>query len=140
MKKTILLGLAVCLSVSTFGQLKPDDDFKFGPYSLAEQALVDKGLIVETYMPDKPSGHMIGSISFPDGKDPNGSQQVVLVNFGKEDATVARAEGQSMATFQYSPQQAEQFLFAEGWDHYHDRFMTRAYVQEGLNAYNAAIK
>jgi hypothetical protein len=39
-----------------------------------------------------------------------------------------------MASFNYSPQQAEQFLFAEGWDKYHDRYFTRCYVQEGENA------
>ena len=47
-------------------------------------------------------------------------------------------EGQSMAESHYSPAQAEQFLFAEGWDKYHDRFFTRGYVQEGLDAYSKA--
>jgi hypothetical protein len=52
-----------------------------------------------------------------------------------EDAAPAREEGKSMAESRYTSAQAEQFLFAEGWDKYHDRFLTRAYVQEGLDAY-----
>ena len=34
--------------------------------------------------------------------------------------------------------QAHEFLFAQGWDKYHDRFFTRCYVQEGEDAYNKA--
>jgi hypothetical protein len=41
-----------------------------------------------------------------------------------------------MAEFHYSPSQAHEFLFAQGWDKYHDRFFTRCYVQEGENAYD----
>ena len=44
-----------------------------------------------------------------------------------------------MAEFHYDRYQAEQFLFAEGWDKYHDRFFTRCYVQEGDNAYDEAL-
>jgi hypothetical protein len=40
-----------------------------------------------------------------------------------EDAAVARSEGESMASFHYSRAMANQFLFAEGWDKYHDRFL-----------------
>ena len=42
-----------------------------------------------------------------------------------------------MASFNYSRPQAEQFLFAESWDKYHDRYFTRCYVHEGENAYDA---
>jgi hypothetical protein len=43
-------------------------------------------------------------------------------------------------TFHYSRAMANQFLFAEGWDKYLDRFLTRAYVQEGTDAFNKAFK
>ena len=55
-----------------------------------------------------------------------------------EDAAAARVEGKSMAQSHYSPSQAEQFLFAEGWDKYHSRFLTRPYIQEGMDAYKSA--
>ncbi len=38
------------------------------------------------------------------------------------------------------PSQAYEFLFAQGWDKYHDRFFTRCYVQEGEAAYDKAVK
>jgi hypothetical protein len=57
-----------------------------------------------------------------------------------EDAQPAREQGKSMAEFHYSPQQAHEFLFAQGYEKYHDRFFTRCYVQEGENAYEAAVK
>jgi len=40
-----------------------------------------------------------------------------------------------MAEFRYTFSMTQQFLFAEGWDKYHSRFFTRAYVQEGMDAY-----
>ena len=70
----------------------------------------------------------------------NNPQSVVCFVFGIEDAEPARKEGRSMAEFQYSPSQAHEFLFAQGWDKYHDRFFTRCYVQEAENAYDEAIK
>jgi hypothetical protein len=60
--------------------------------------------------------------------------------FGKEDASAARSEGLSMAEFHYNRAMANQFIFAESWDKYHDRFLTRAYVQEGMEAYEKASK
>jgi hypothetical protein len=67
--------------------------------------------------------------------------KVVAFVFGMEDAEPARREGQTMAEFHYSPAEAEQFLFAEGWDKYRpDRFFTRAYVQEGMEAFKKAAK
>jgi hypothetical protein len=68
------------------------------------------------------------------------TNDVVIFNFGIEDSQAARAEGRSMRAFNYAPAQAEQFLFAEGWNKYHDRFFTRAYVQEGMDAFWSAVK
>jgi len=45
-----------------------------------------------------------------------------------------------MAECHYSPSQAHEFLFAQGWDKYHDRFFTRCYVQEGEAAYDKAVE
>src|SRR2546430_13397146 len=52
----------------------------------------------------------------------------------------SRKEGRSMAECHYSPSQAHEFLFAQGWDKYHDRFFTRCYVQEGAAAYDEAVE
>jgi hypothetical protein len=38
----------------------------------------------------------------------------------------------------YSPQMAQQFLFAVGWDKYKDRYFARADVQKGIAAFNPA--
>lgn len=112
-----------------------------------EQALVDKGAVMEMYKPDEHSRHFIAHIdSVTDPKTgktrnvPNKSQRVVCFVFGIEDAEAAREQGRSMAEFHYSPSQAHEFLFAQGWDKYHDRFFTRCYVQEGENAYDTAVK
>src|SRR5262249_27111996 len=108
-----------------------------------EQALVDKGAVMEMYKPDEHSGHFIANIdSVTDAKTakarntPKKSQAVVCFVFGIEDAQPAREQGRSMAECHYSPSQAHEFLFAQGWDNYHDRFFTRCYVQEGEDAYN----
>src|SRR5262245_4996804 len=112
-----------------------------------EQALVDKGAVMEMYKPDEHSRHFIAHIdSVTDPKTgktrspPNKSQNVVCFVFGMEDAEPAREQGRSMAEFHYSPSQAHEFLFAQGWDKYHDRFFTRCYVQEGEDAYDKAVK
>jgi hypothetical protein len=112
-----------------------------------EQALVDKGAIMQMYKPDEHSRHFIAHIdSVTDPQTararnvPNKSQTVVCFVFGIEDAEPAREQGRSMAEFQYSPSQAHEFLFAQGWDKYHDRFFTRCYVQEGEKAYDEATK
>jgi len=111
-----------------------------------EQALLDKGAVMEMYKPDEHSGHFIGHIdSVTDPKTgkarntSNKSQAVVCFVFGIEDAQPAREQGRSMAECHYSPSQAHEFLFAQGWDKYHDRFFTRCYVQEGEDAYNKAV-
>ena len=106
--------------------------FTQGPLTAEEQALHDKNLIMEVYEPDNPSGHEVWN------DEKTGSE--LVYNFGIEDATAARDEGRSMAGFNYTKEMADKFLFAEGWDKYHDRFFTRAYVQEGMAAYTAARK
>ena len=68
------------------------------------------------------------------------SEPVLIFVFGKEDASTARSEGLSMAEFHYNRAMANQFLFAQGWDKYHDRFFTRAYLEEGMGAYEKALK
>jgi hypothetical protein len=112
-----------------------------------EQALVNKGAIMEMYKPDEHSGHFIAhidSVTNPKTEKtrsvPNKSQAVVCFVFGIEDAEPAREQGRSMAEFHYSSSQAHEFLFAQGWDKYHDRFFTRCHVQEGENAYDKAVK
>ncbi len=101
---------------------------------------------MEMYKPDEHSGHFIAHIdSVTDPKTgkarniPNKSQPVLCFVFGIEDAQPAREQGRSMAECHYSPSQAHEFLFAQGWDKYHDRFFTRCYVQEGEDAYNKAV-
>src|SRR5258708_11076708 len=138
MKKLLIALTAGLFAVTTTAQaenLTPE-----------EQALVDKGATMETFDQNEHSRHQIVHIEgVQDSKGGkmrkiNNPDPVLCFVFGMEDAAPARAEGQNMAEMHYSPAQAEQFLFAEGWDKYHDRFFTRAYVQEGLEAFNAARK
>jgi hypothetical protein len=112
-----------------------------------EQDLVDKGAIMQMYKPDEHSRHFIAHIDSATDpqtgkarKIPKDSQKVVCFVFGIEDAEAAREQGRSMAEFHYSSSQAHEFLFAQGWDKYHDRFFTRCYVQEGENAYDKAVR
>ena len=117
---------------------------KAGDLSKQEQALVNKGAFMEMYKPDEHSRHFIAHISATDPrtaqKAERNSPAVVCFIFGIEDATPARNEGRSMAECKYTPQQAHEFLFAQGWGKYHDRFFTRCYVQEGEQAYDQAVK
>ena len=122
------------------------DNYFTASLTAEEQALYDKGATMERFNPSEHSGHSIAHISATrngrTGKtvkveDP---EPVLCFVFGMEDAEPARSEGRSMAESRYTPSEAEQFLFAEGWDKYHDRFFTRAYVQEGMDAYTAARK
>jgi hypothetical protein len=128
---------AFCL---TLGSSKADKLTK------EEQALVDKGRFMEMYKPDEHSRHFIANISATDPRTdkeravPTKSSAVVCFVFGMEDAKPARDEGRSMAECHYSPEQAHEFLFAEGWGKYHDRFFTRCYVQEGEAAYGQQVK
>jgi hypothetical protein len=112
-----------------------------------EQSLVDKGACMQMYKPDEHSRHFIARIDSATDpqtgktrKIPKDSQAVVCFVFGIEDAEPAREQGRSMAEFHYSASQAHEFLFAQGWDKYHDRFFTRCYVQEGEDAYDTAVK
>jgi hypothetical protein len=112
-----------------------------------EQSLVDKGACMQMYKPDEHSRHFIAHIDSATDpqtgktrKIPKDSQAVVCFVFGIEDAKPAREQGRSMAEFHYSASQAHEFLFAQGWDKYHDRFFTRCYVQEGEDAYDTAVK
>jgi hypothetical protein len=102
---------------------------------------------MEMYKPDEHSRHFIAhidSVTDPKtkkaSKTANNPQAVVCFVFGIEDAEPARKEGRSMAECHYSPSQAREFLFAQGWDKYHDRFFTRCYVQEGEAAYDKAVE
>ena len=116
-------------------------------FTKEEQALLDKNRTMQMYKPDEHSRHFVAHID--SATDPKtgekrkiskDAQSVLCFVFGIEDAQPAREQGKSMAEFKYSPQQAHEFLFAQGWEKYHDRFFTRCYVQEGENAYEAAVK
>ena len=116
-------------------------------FTKEEQALLDKNRIMQMYKPDEHSRHFIAQID--SATDPKtgekrkiskDAQAVLCFVFGMEDAKPAREQGRSMAEFHYSPEQAHEFLFAQGWDKYHDRFFTRCYIQEGEAAYEAAVK
>jgi hypothetical protein len=111
-----------------------------------EQALLNKGAVMEMYKPDEHSRHFITHIDAVADSQTRKTRKienpepVLCLVFGMEDAEAARKEGRSMAEFRYSRDQAHEFLFAQGWDKYHDRFFTRAYVQEGEDAYDEAMK
>jgi hypothetical protein len=121
---------------------------KAGDLSKEEQALVDKGAFMEMYKPDEHSRHFIAHIdSIKDGEtgkprkiSKDAPRALVCFVFGSEDAKPARDEGRSMAECHYTPSQAHEFLFAEGWDKYHDRFFTRCYVEQGEAAYDEVAK
>jgi hypothetical protein len=140
-KAQLRLLLIMTASLAPLSSVKPDT------LTTEEQALVNKGAVMQMYKPDEHSRHFIAHIdSATDpqtGKTrniPKDSQPVVCFVFGIEDAETARKEGRSMAEFHYSASQAHEFLFAQGWDRYHDRFFTRCYVQEGEDAYDKAVK
>lgn len=112
-----------------------------------EQAFVDKGAFMQMYKPDEHSRHFIAHIdAVTDAKTgktrkmANNSRPVLCFVFGIEDAQPAREQGRSMAECHYTPSQAHEFLFAQGWDKYHDRFFTRCYVQEGEAAYEEVAR
>src|SRR6266404_3237798 len=120
---------------------------KADSFTKEEQALIKKNMVMQMYKPDERSRHFVARLdSATDPKTgdtrkiPVKSQAVVCFVFGTEDAQPAREQGRSMAEFKYTPQQAHEFLFAQGWDKYHDRFFTRCYVQEGEAAYETAVK
>jgi len=115
-------------------------------FTKEEQALIKKNMVMQMYKPDEHSRHFVAQLE--SATDPKTGEKrkiskdarsVVCFVFGIEDAQPAREQGKSMAECKYSSQQAHEFLFAQGWDKYHDRFFTRCYVQEGENAYQEAI-
>ena len=138
--KRILLVVAPALSASVFTAfcgILLTANAAFGNVSSEmtdeAKALIDQGLTMEVYQPDKHSGCHVDYIIAESKKT-----RVAILIFGMEDVGVARSQGISMAESKYTPDMAEQFLLAEGWSKYHDRFFTRAYVQEGMDAYEKA--
>lgn len=115
-------------------------------YTKEEQALIKKSMVMQMYKPDEHSRHFVAHID--SATDPKTGEKrnvpknaaVVCFVFGTEDAQPAREQGKSMAECKYSPQQAHEFLFAQGYEKYHDRFFTRCYVQEGEAAYEQQVK
>jgi hypothetical protein len=140
-KQPLRLLLTIATSLIAIGSSKADK------FTKEEQALLDKNRVMQMYKPDEHSRHFIANID--SATDPKTGEKrkiskdasaVLCFVFGMEDAQPAREQGRSMAEFRYSPQQAHEFLFAQGWDKYHDRFFTRCYVQEGENAYEEGVK
>ena len=136
--RLLLISAAFCVALNSS---------KADKFTKEEQALLDKNRTMEMYKPDEHSRHFVARID--SATDPKTGETrkiskdanaVLCFVFGMEDAQPARNEGRSMAECQYSPSQAHEFLFAEGWNKYHDRFFTRCYVQEGENAYNESVK
>src|SRR5438874_8063080 len=140
-KQPLKLLLISATAFLTIGSSQEDK------FTKEEQAIVDKNRIMQMYKPDEHSRHFIAHID--SATDPKtgekrkiskDAQAVLCFVFGLEDAQPAREQGRSMAESHYSPQQAHEFLFAQGWDKYHDRFFTRCYVQEGEDAYQNEVK
>jgi hypothetical protein len=136
--RLFLITAAFCLGLSST---------KADKFTKEEQALLDKNRIMQMYKPDEHSRHFVAHIDSATGpktgekrKISKDASAVLCFVFGMEDAQPAREQGNSMAEFHYTPQQAHEFLFAQGWEKYHDRFFTRCYVQEGESAYEAAVK
>ena len=136
--RLLLISAAFCAALSSS---------KADKFTKEEQALLDKNRVMQMYKPDEHSRHFVAQID--SATDPKTGEKrkiskdasaVLCFVFGIEDAKPAREQGKSMAEFHYTPQQAHEFLFAQGYEKYHDRFFTRCYVQEGENAYEEAIK
>ena len=139
--RPLTLSLVAAAAFITISSSKADK------FTKEEQALLNKNRIMQMYKPDEHSRHFIAQIE--SAADPKTGEKrkiskdaeaVLCFVFGMEDAQPAREQGRSMAEFHYTPSQAHEFLFAQGWDKYHDRFFTRCYVQEGEAAYEAAVK
>jgi hypothetical protein len=140
-KQPLRLLLVTAASFIAIGSSQADK------FTKEEQALLNKNRTMEMYKPDEHSRHFVARVD--SATDPKTGETrkiskdasaVLCFVFGMEDAKPARDEGRSMADCHYSPQQAHEFLFAQGWDKYHDRFFTRCYVQEGEAAYETAVK
>ncbi|HWY52562.1 MAG TPA: hypothetical protein VNW72_13890 [Chthoniobacterales bacterium] len=140
-KRSLRLLLIMAAAFITLSSTQADN------FTKEEQALLDKNRTMEMYKPDEHSRHFVANIE--SATDPKTGEKrkiskdasaVLCFVFGMEDAKPAREQGRSMAECKYSPQQAHEFLFAQGWGKYHDRFFTRCYVQEGEAAYEATAK
>ena len=136
--RLLLISAAFCVALSSS---------KADKLTKEEQALLNKNRIMQMYKPDEHSRHFIAHIdSATDPKTgekrkiPKDAQGALCFVFGMEDAQPAREQGHSMAEFHYGPEQAHEFLFAQGWDKYHDRFFTRCYVEEGEDAYQKEVR
>jgi hypothetical protein len=135
--RLLLISAAFCVALSSS---------KADKFTKEEQALLNKNRIMQMYKPDEHSRHFIAHID--SATDPKtgekrkikDAQGALCFVFGMEDAQPAREQGRSMAEFHYTPQQAHEFLFAQGWDKYHDRFFTRCYVEEGEDAYQKEVR
>jgi hypothetical protein len=140
-KRSLRLLLIMAAAFITLSSSKADN------FTKEEQTLLDKNRTMQMYKPDEHSRHFIARIE--SAADPKtgekrkiskDAQAVLCFVFGMEDAKPAREQGRSMAEFHYTSSQAHEFLFAQGWDKYHDRFFTRCYVQEGEDAYQKEVK
>src|SRR5438067_13298448 len=136
--RVLAISAAFCLALSTS---------KADKFTKEQQALLDQNRARELYKPDEHSRHFIAQIDSATApktgekrKISKDAKAVLCFVFGMEDAKPAREQGRSMAEFHYSPEQSHEFLFAQGWDKYHDRFFTRCYVQEGEAAYESAVR
>ena len=101
--------------------LLPLDSAKSDTFAGEEQALVDRGAVMEMYKPDEHSRHFIAHIdSATDPKTgetrkiPKKSQAVVCSVFGIEDARSAREQGRSMAQYHYSLAQLTNSFLPKG--------------------------
>jgi hypothetical protein len=140
-KRSLRLLLIMAAAFITLSSSKADN------FTKEEQTLLDKNRTMQMYKPDEHSRHFIARIE--SAADPKtgekrkiskDAQAVLCFVFGMEDAKPAREQGRSMAEFHYTSSQAHEFLFAQGWDKYHDRFFTRCYVQEGEDAHQKEVK
>src|SRR5256885_902667 len=112
--RVLAISAAFCLAVTSS---------KADKFTKEEQALLDKNRTMQMYKPDEHSRHFVAHID--SATDPKtgekrkiskDTQSVLCFIFGMEDAQPAREQGKSMAEFKYSPQQAHEFLFAQGWE------------------------
>jgi hypothetical protein len=125
--------MAVAAFALAIGNAQADDFADWHTsWTAEERALQRRNLMMEMYRPTEHTGH---TILWMRVKGSNRSK-VLAFNFGIELGQEARAQGREMRGFNYTPAMAQQFLFAQGWDKFHDRFYTRAYVQEGMAGYN----
>jgi hypothetical protein len=132
-----IAGLTIASTAQAYSSKSAIFDAPLNP---DEQALYDKGATMEIYEPTEHSGHSISHITaVADNhgrhtRKVNNPQPVLSLVFGMEDAGPAREEGKSMAEFRYTPSNC---CLTEGWDKYHDRLFTHAYVREGMDAFKA---